>query len=377
MANKKTPIHVFYSWQSDSPKKTNLNAIRKALADACKRLEAANPHLKLIPDEATRNTSGSPNIALKILEKIEMSAIFIADITTITLPGAPRPCPNPNVGYELGYAVATLGWERVVLLFNDANGEFPADLPFDFIQNRASPYSYAASDPSSKGKELSVFLELAIKAVLEKNPKRPAELKGLTRERIQHDHDVENMRWLMESLHLPTLQQHILELPHAISDKAIWFFDNFRGVVANNLFSVYDTVFREAVNKLYSGWLKALAHDNQYHDTPSGSVHVFSNPGDMPLLGDRQKAWDEIEAGRHDMAKGLSMILDRIRADYLEINLHKTNAKAWKDYVDFQREFDDRLGVKSKSKSAKKRSSKKTGGKKKSAKKTSAIKKRK
>lgn len=107
MKKNKTSTRIFYSWQSDSPRKTNLNAIRKALARACKRLKKANPTLMLVPDEATRDTSGSPNIALKILEKIEESGIFIADITTVTPKGAKRPCPNPNVGYELGYAVAT------------------------------------------------------------------------------------------------------------------------------------------------------------------------------------------------------------------------------------------------------------------------------
>ena len=84
MTKKRTAVHIFYSWQSDSPKKTNLNAIRKALADACKRLEAANPTLKLVPDEATRDTSGSPKIYDKIVEKIDAAAIFIADITTVT-----------------------------------------------------------------------------------------------------------------------------------------------------------------------------------------------------------------------------------------------------------------------------------------------------
>lgn len=362
MAKKKTSIHIFYSWQSDLPKKTNLNAIRKALATACKRLEAANSNLKLVPDEATRDTSGSPNIALKILEKIEMSAIFIADITTITAPGAPRPCPNPNVGYELGYAVATLGWERIVLLFNSAIGQFPSDLPFDFIQNRASPYQYAPTDPPSKREELSSFLEVAIKAVLDKNPKRPTELKGMTREKIEHDHDVENMRWLMESLHLPTLQQHIQELPRTISDKAIWFFENFRGVVANSLFSVYDPVLKDAVDNLYEGWLNALAHENYYHDTSSGKVRVFSNPGDMPLSGSQQKAWDEIDSGRRDMAQGLSTILERLRADYIEVSIHESNSKAWKDYIDFQCKVDDRRDSKSTSKDMRNKMPKKARG---------------
>ena len=117
MGSGKTSIHVFNSWQSDSSKKTNLNAIRRALSEACKRIEAATPSFKLIPDEATRDTSGSPN-------------------TTI--------------------------------------GNFPGDLPFDFIQNRAHGYDYADGDPASKRDNLSQFLETAIKSVLNKNPKKPA-----------------------------------------------------------------------------------------------------------------------------------------------------------------------------------------------------------
>lgn len=351
----KSEIHVFYSWQSDSPKKTNLNAIRKALQQACERLEGLNPKLKLVPDEATRDTSGSPNIALKILEKIEQADIFIADVTTVTPANAERPCPNPNVGYELGYAVATLGWDRVILLFNDAIGKFPNDLPFDFIQNRAANYTYGETDPVSKKRdELAKFLETAIKTVLDKNPKRPAELKGMSRERVKHDHDVENMRWLMETLHIPTLQQHIIEMPHALSDRAVWFYEGFQGVVMNALFSLYDPVLRTAVDKLYLGWRTALSHDNEYHETPSGTMHVFSSPGDMPLSGDRQTAWNEIAAACKDMADGLSTVLDRLRADYLEINIHKTNAKAWKVYIDFERDTQKRWDANAKGRKKKK-----------------------
>lgn len=336
MAKTKTPTPVFYSWQSDLPKKTNLNAIRKALEGACKRLNASRSDVKLVPDEATRDTSGSPNIALKILEKIEASAIFIADITTITAPGADRPCPNPNVGYELGYAVATLGWDRVILLFNGALATFPDDLPFDFIQNRASPYHYGPADPSTKRDELSAFLETAIEAVLNRNPKRPAELRGLTREKIEHDSDVENMRWLMESIHLPTLQDHIDEMPHMITDRALWFHDHFRGVVESTLFSLYDPVLDTAVEQLRLGWTSALSHTNRYHSNSGGTAHIFSNPGDAPLSPDQQTSWDAIEASRREMAQAQHTILARLRADYLEIKLHTTNAKAWKDYVAFQ-----------------------------------------
>lgn len=339
MTKKKVKLHIFFSWQSDSPKKTNLNAIRKALGDACKRLGAAYPELELVPDEATRDTSGSPRITDKIVEKIEAAAIFIADITTVTSPEAPRPCPNPNVGFELGYAVATLGWDRIVLLFNNAVAIFPADLPFDFAQNRATPYHYASSDPDSKRDALSKLIEVAIKAIIDKNPKRPAELKGLIREKIEHDHDVENMRWLMKAIHIPTLQDLIDELPHRVTDRAMWFHENFRGVTANALFSLYDPVLRSAVDRLHSGWLKALSHGEEYTSV-SGGLYIFSSPGDAPLNVERQAAWDEIEAGRTEMAEGITAILERLRSDYLEINIQKTNKRAWKNYVGFHREFE-------------------------------------
>jgi hypothetical protein len=331
-------VTVFYSWQSDSPKKTNLSAIRGALKIAAEKIAKNHPDLNIVPDEATRGTSGSPNIALKIQEKIEAADVFLADITTITPTGAKRPCPNPNVSYELGYAVGQLGWDRVILLFNESLGDFPKDLPFDIIQQRASPYKLAEADPNSARKPLGDFLATAILAVIEMNPKRPAELRGLTPEKFKHNHDVTNMEWLMSNIHLPTLDTHINELPHSITDRALWFWEVFKGVVANSLFNVYDPVLKSAVDKLFFAWQTALAHDEQYHNTWGGRVHVFTNPMDLPLPPKRQKIWDEIDKARFEMRKALDQILDRLRESYVEIDIHKTNEKAWKAHVDMEEE---------------------------------------
>jgi len=50
-----------------------------------------------------------------------------------------RKTPNPNVPIELGYAVKTLGWERVICV---VNGDYCniEHLPFDIRNNRASVY---------------------------------------------------------------------------------------------------------------------------------------------------------------------------------------------------------------------------------------------
>jgi hypothetical protein len=98
-----------------------------------------------VVDEATRDRPGSPNVSLTIQEKIRVADLFVCDITTIN-PGAPdnqRRVPNPNVMFELGYAVAQLGWERIVLVFNRAHGAFPDDVPFDIKGHRVSDYEFS------------------------------------------------------------------------------------------------------------------------------------------------------------------------------------------------------------------------------------------
>ena len=188
MATKKNKeFRVFFSWQSDSPPKTNANAIRGALKSAVKSLKSVYTELTIVIDEATRDTSGSPNIATKILKKIDLADMLVCDITTIN-PGAERRCPNPNVTYELGFAMALLGEDRIVMLFNEAHGSFPVDLPFDFVQNRASPYTIAEPVLSESRAQLAKLMKVAISAVIDRNPKTPIQLRGLSPEKIGRAH---------------------------------------------------------------------------------------------------------------------------------------------------------------------------------------------
>lgn len=77
--------------------------------------------------------TGSPNISKSIFDKIFVSDIFVCDVTTINgnAPSELRRTPNPNVLIELGYAAATLGWERILMVHHKHYGQFPSDLPFD------------------------------------------------------------------------------------------------------------------------------------------------------------------------------------------------------------------------------------------------------
>lgn len=339
MSNTHTKeIRVFFSWQSDSPPETNSGAIRAALKKAAKAVKKNSPTLNIVLDEATRNTSGSPNIADKIIEKIDTADIYIADITTITPKSAKRQSANPNVLIELGYAIAQVGWDRIILLFNGAIGQFPADLPFDIIQNRVSPYSIASGTPDTEGK-LEKLLEIAIQAVIDKNPKTPCQLRGQQPEKIQHERDVENLTWLLSKIHIPSVDDYISGLPRVIPAHIFWFWEDVKGIVTNNLFHIYDPAIEAPIIKLFQAWETTLSFPSRYRTTPTGMKHIFSNPGDAPLDEGQEKDWKKIEHAALEMDQALKAILDRIRSAYLEVDIMQTNAKAWKEYCDYQKEL--------------------------------------
>ncbi len=120
---------VFYSWQSDRPKEVNRFFIKDAVEAAIKRI---NKNFKvddayLCIDHDTKDVKGIPEIIRTILKKIDNSSIYLADITYIakTTPQDERPAKavhNPNVMFELGYALKVIGEEHIITVMNEAFG---------------------------------------------------------------------------------------------------------------------------------------------------------------------------------------------------------------------------------------------------------------
>jgi hypothetical protein len=129
---------VFYSWQSDLPNGTNRSFVETCLNKAIKELRVAQPHLDPCLDRDTTNVPGSPDIAATILDKIDNCHIFVCDISIVH--AGKRSMPNPNVVFELGYAVKRLGWDRVICVANEHFGAVES-LPFDVRQRRVKCYT--------------------------------------------------------------------------------------------------------------------------------------------------------------------------------------------------------------------------------------------
>lgn len=133
-----TSFTVFFSWQSDVPENSDL--LRSFIKASIKKLETTR-NVNILYDEASRSVVGSQKVEEVILEKIKACDIFIADITPITrieteegVKKRIKLLPNPNVAFELGYAMHCLPMEQVLIVL--PAGISHGQLPFDFNHNR-------------------------------------------------------------------------------------------------------------------------------------------------------------------------------------------------------------------------------------------------
>ena len=161
---------VFYSWQSDLPSSTNRGLILKSLEKACAGLKAEGGiAVEAVIDRDTLGLSGAPDISDAILSKIREADAFVADVSLVNILDRNieqyRPTPNPNVLVELGYALAKLGNEALVLVVNTHFGDIE-NLPFDLRPLRVLRYKASLEDDrAAVRKELERDFKTAIRDI--------------------------------------------------------------------------------------------------------------------------------------------------------------------------------------------------------------------
>ncbi|MBQ9608414.1 MAG: hypothetical protein IJV15_03105 [Lachnospiraceae bacterium] len=131
---------IFYSWQSD------IKESRNFISDCLKKLRKNIKEFMICDiDRDTQGLVGAPDIGDSIYGKIDNSDVFIADVTIINSDYSGRKTPNPNVMIELGYAIKTLGWDRIILLYDRDFGDIE-ELPFDINHKRITSFNLEDKD---------------------------------------------------------------------------------------------------------------------------------------------------------------------------------------------------------------------------------------
>jgi hypothetical protein len=156
---------IFYSWQSDLPNANNRSFIESCLQQAVKQLsDLGQFSVELNVDRDTLNEPDTPSIIESIFTKIDSAKIFVADISIINQGGTGRKTPNPNVLVELGYAAKSIGWEKIICVYNLDYGSIE-DLPFDLKQRRLLSYSLKEKTKPEARKSIANALVNTVRAL--------------------------------------------------------------------------------------------------------------------------------------------------------------------------------------------------------------------
>ncbi|MEM7701512.1 MAG: hypothetical protein AAF251_06200 [Pseudomonadota bacterium] len=328
---------VFYSWQSDVAQNATTRGLRKAIAVAAGDL-TAKTNENVEADEATRDVPGSPYIPGKLAEKIRTCDIFIADITTISMTEDGKSIPNPNVTFELGLAAAHLGWDRIIMMFNESIAKFE-NLPFDFDRHRISKYKMSEASKLDAGeqKRLSNLVTVAIKTIIDKQPLRPKDIEGKTNAEVKHDRDVVNLRWYLNQISIDLIGMHIRDMPSMLHYFAVVMVDGLDGIVSSPSFQLYDGELESLLRDLYHDLRETLAYEAIYRDLPNPWAQGLGLRG---LQYDAKKEATAAKAIRKSLSSlqtSLEKVIKEVRENYLEIDLDETSrvfSKHYKSIVD-------------------------------------------
>lgn len=147
--NKKTRFTIFYSWMSDQPDDQNRRYIRNKLEEDIVKL-SKSLSVELVIDSDSRGEDGSDSIDAVILKKIARCDFFVGDITSIVSDegiNGKSFVPNPNVMFELGFAVSSIGWNRCIMVCNERYGII-GNAPFDIRNHLIKGYIVGEKDLS-------------------------------------------------------------------------------------------------------------------------------------------------------------------------------------------------------------------------------------
>ncbi len=317
-------IKIFYSWQSDLPKEMNINAIRNNIKSAVAKLEEDNDCFNIMLDEATRDTAGSPSIPSAIFEKIYDSDIFIVDVSIINHESSSdRKTPNPNVLIELGYAIAKLGWERIILIFNEKYGKIE-ELPFDIRNHRALKYKINDKNDNNGKVKLKEALRVAIKTICDKNPIKPTENTQLNLPKMKRDKDIQNLIVLFNTFHLEGVQDFIDMFPEKTLYKGIWFYEQFNNVYKSPSFHIYDEIISNKLYYFFTRWDKLVNQGAHYFAIKNSEDYEFNSDEDTK---------EKIRLLSSEANVFFRELILEIRKNWIEVDIDERSKEGFEKYL--------------------------------------------
>ena len=122
----------------------------------------------------------------------------------------------------------------------------------------------------------SVLID-ALRAIVTAKPAKPGDSMELNVEELNRKRDLEALRRVLQTVHWPTLDQHMQEGPYILNGRVIHFWEGFHSAINESLFSLYDKSLLAKLTKFHQLWGKTLSYDEFYNPSPNSDRYIFGS----------------------------------------------------------------------------------------------------
>lgn len=323
-----THATLFFSWQSDTLYQAERTVIRAALSGCSKKMISDNKNISLFITESVQDTSGALYIPDVIMKKIRQCDIFIADVTPITTLNSidkNKNIPNPNVVFELGYAVAHLGWDRIILLYNVEKHELNS-APFDFDRHKIIKFNASADEKKSQINTLEGVLLKEISGILTINPPRSTVKSPVD---IKQERDALTIRGFINDIDMHQMSQMFSSMPNHLPKEIINISDHIFSNINDVNFYLYNKKSLDIIQLFAAKFENVIKYLDFYEDGQLIS-HKKLNLRYIGLV-DRELGTDtliEITDAMLDLKQAYKALVKMLHEDYMEIDIRDAMKKS-------------------------------------------------
>ena len=311
-------IRIFYSWQSW--RKSVKNFIDKALYESVAELQKFFSSRKLIFDSDMKKRTGAEDIHEAVFEQIQNCDIYIADITIISEITQEKKVSNPNVLIELGFAIKCVGWDRIILLFDERYGKLSTDLPFDICVHRVFPFSKRNRNKIDGSTRLQKMLVEQIKLIIEKSPEKSYKKYEITSSKGNRQNDIKTISYYLSSINIQLIDCFIKDMPYKFDKKILYCFEELNSKMNCDYYYVYDEKIRVLFGNFLKAWDKCLSFGKNYEYKPKNNYFFFiDNPCNPSQDTDEKKLNKFLKIFNLDFKN----LLNEIRDNWPEININE------------------------------------------------------
>jgi hypothetical protein len=152
---------------------------------------------------------------------------------------------------------------------------------------------------------------------------------------LRRQRDLATLTSVLGTIHWPTLDEHVSELPYIMIDPIFYFFEGFHALYTSSLFHIYDAQLAVEMQALHSSWDETVSYGVHYRRISNGN-YVFDNPNCRPFSYEQEGDWKRIQDAAFVLHQAKKDLLSHIRRDYVEIDIEELSEQAWKERCEYR-----------------------------------------